>query len=314
MGNVILPTIIQGPAVISHGGAYIYVQKDVDVDEIVESWNPETSEGPMGERYKSRMFRISCTPRGNITEDLLDYYYAAILSPSTTVGRSIISGALVIYSIAEGKTYSYNKAGLSKPPDMMLSPTSQAFGQVQWDAIGDWSKQPTVDAVFKTVATAANADTSFEDTDVVTDIYSAAFGARTAPYAAVGALDGFAISFGMSVKTIADANVGIADVVMEGLSMGMSFTPNSLTEAEVDVLLGLQNTGAIIPGQPFGDEDVVLTGTQSGWVFTLPMTGGKRSPKTYQVGEHRFKAIEFASTRTWTSGVADPLFAYTAPA
>ena len=73
--TIVLPTIIQGPAYILHGGVVIYTESDVTVEEIVETWTPKSTFGDLGERLKSRMFRVSATPVGMVTSGLLNYFF-----------------------------------------------------------------------------------------------------------------------------------------------------------------------------------------------------------------------------------------------
>src|SRR3954470_11786129 len=100
MPNVVLPTVIQGPAYISEGGLVTYVKKDIALNDQAESWNPESSFGPLGERHKSRKYGLSFTPVGMLRAASLDRFYAAFKTPSV-VGTSAMTGAVVIYSIAE---------------------------------------------------------------------------------------------------------------------------------------------------------------------------------------------------------------------
>src|SRR5438105_4937236 len=97
---IVLPTVIQGPAYISVGGQVIYVEKDITLDEDVDSWNPNTAFGKLGERHKSRRDRLSFTPVGQVKSAHLNYYYAAYLNPGL-IGSSILSGNVVVSSLAE---------------------------------------------------------------------------------------------------------------------------------------------------------------------------------------------------------------------
>lgn len=320
MANVVLPTIIQGPAYITHGGVTLFTQKDVTVAAEIGSWNPESSFGGVGERFASRQYKITATPVGMITAGILTYLYAAHLSPSTKVGISIIPASnddLVINSIAEMKKYTYHRAGISKPPPLNLSPTATAFGACEWTALIDGGVQPTNAAAYKTNAgTLAAVDTSFEEANIVTDIYSLAIGARSTPYDAVGSMGGFTLDFPFTLAPVIAGDIGIADIYLAGLALTASFVPSNLTEAQVDVLLALQDTGALVPGQAFAKaaENLVFTGTQVGWSFTAKQMGAKEDSRVYQIGEHRFRALTWTNQRVWTSGVEVAGFAYSAPA
>lgn len=312
MGNVILPTIIQGPAWVLHGGLALYVQKDINLNENAESWNPTGAWGPLGERHKSRKDVVSFTLAGQIRAALLDYFYAAYLDP-TKIGTSVLSGTVSIASLAENKTYIWQRGGITKPPGMLLKPTATAFGAMELTCIGAAAVQPLSATFWHAAQTTVAAETTFEESQIISDIYKAALGVRATPYDAMGGMDGFEIDFGYMVQEVPAADIGIGDIILSGLSTGVKFAPSNLTEAQADVLLGKQDTTATLPGMAYGRlaENLVITGTQIGWVFNVKSQGAKAGSRTYQIGEHRFKELMFVNNRTWTTGVPDALFGYT---
>lgn len=320
MANVVLPIIIQGPAYITHGGVTLFTQQDVTVTPNIASWNPASSYGPLGERFISRSYTITATPVGQLNATLIEYLYAAHLAPGDAVGHSIIplsNDALVINSIAEMKKYTYHRAGLSRPPNLVLSPAATAFGPAEWTALIDGGVQPENAAAYKTnEEVLASVATSFEESEIVTDIYSAALGARSSPFNAMGSMDGFTLEFPFNLAPVTAGDVGVADIFLAGLSLAARFIPSNLSEANLDTLLAVQNTGAVLPGQSFAkaSEDLVITGTQSGWVFTAKQVGAKEdSGRIYQTGQHRHRGLVFAHRRVWTAGVEVAQFAYTSP-
>ena len=310
---IVTPTIIQGPAFVKTNSVVFYVEKDISLNPSVESWNPESTWGPLGERHKSRKDVLSFTPVGMVNSTIMNLVYAAFLAPSGKIGTSIYPGTVVISSLIENKTYTWARGGFSKPPGLVLSPTKTAFGSMEVTCIGAASTQPTDAAFWKTDTGAATADTTFDPTKVLSEIYSAALGARIAPYNALGAMDGFMLDFGFLTKDIPNSDVGIADTVITGLSLGVRFAPSNLTEDQVDTLLATQDTAAVLPGQAYGKllEDLVITSCVSGNIFTAKKIGAKNCTKIYAVGEHRFREIQFTNIRTFTTGAPDAMFAYT---
>jgi hypothetical protein len=311
MPNVVLPTVIQGPAYISEGGLVTYVKKDIALTDQVESWNPESSFGPLGERHKSRKYGLSYTPVGMLRAASLDRFYAAFKTPSV-VGTSAMTGAVVIYSIAENKTYNFAKGGMTKPPSLILKPTGTVYGSMELTCIGDPTLQPTNAAFIKAADGTVSADTSFDETKIISDIYSAAIGARSTPYNGMGGMDGFEVNFNLITNEIPASDVGIADIIIGGVGITVSFAPSNLTEAQVDTLCAIQGASAVLPGQAYAkaNEDLVITGTQGTAVFTFKNMGAKKSDRTYQIGEHRHKGLDFVNGRKWTTGVGQALFSY----
>jgi len=322
--TIISPSVISGPAYIGTGGVVMYVQRDIQVEEAVESWNPKTTFGDAGDRHKSRMFRLSLTPVGMLTSGLLNFFYEAHIAPQTYVGASIFPAsnqAVTIYSIAENKTYGYVLGGIEQPPDLMCTPAATLFGQMRLVCIGAKATSPTATNFIKqTSGSIASPDTSFDFSKIKTDIYNGALGALSTPYNSLGALAGWKISFGYKTKSIPSTDVGIADIVLDadGFGIKASFAPSNLTEAQVDTLLGYQGTSAVLPGQPYANSaesgDLVLTGQVFGWVFTAKQLGAKSVKRVYAIGEHRFPngALEMTNAMGQTTGVPNPLFAFTA--
>jgi len=322
--SIVLPTIIQGPAYILHGGVVIYVESDIQVDEIVESWSPKTTFGDAGERLKSRMFKISATPVGMLTSGLLNYFYEAHIAPQTYVGVSIIpvsNYALTICSLTENKTYGYVRAGLSEPPALTFGPGHTAFGKASWSCIGAAATAPTNTAFLKAAIGTVTADTSFASAKIESDIYQGVLGALSSPLNSLGSMDGFGFKFGFKTKPIYAGDVGIADIILDadGFNLSVAFAPSNLTEAQVDTWLNYQGAAAVLPGQAFGASataagNLVLTGVNYGWVFTANQVGPKSAKRIYKIGEHRFPngAIELVNQLTTTAGAPNPLFAFTA--
>lgn len=311
--SIPLPTIIQGPAYIKVGsGPVLYTNGEISLSGNVESWNPNSTFGPLGERHKSRKDVLTLTPVGMLQAAKLDYFYAAYKTP-TAIGSSILAGAVVISSLAENKTYTWPRGGMSKPPGLMLKPTSTVFGSMEVTCIGAGATQPTNAAFWKAADGTVTPDTSFDESKIISDIYSAALGARGAPYNAMGGMDGFEIGFDFQTKEVPNGDVGIADIFLSGLGMTASFAPSNLTEAQADTLLALQDTTAVLPGQTYAKagEDLVITGAQSGAVFTFTKMGAKKSERVYAIGEHRFKGLDFVNAIKSASGAVSALFAYT---
>ena len=322
--NIALPTIIQGPAYILHGGVVIYVESDVTVEESVETWNPKSTFGDLGERLKSRSFKISATPVGMVTAGLLNYFFGAHLAPQTYVGASVIPAAnyaLTICSLSENKTYGYVRAGLTQPPDLQFGPGKTLFGKATWTAIGAAAVQPTTNNALKAAVGTITPDTTFSAAHIESDIYVGALGGLGSPLNSLGSMDGFMFKFGYKTKPIMASDIGIADIILDsdGFNLGVTFAPSNLTEAQMDTWMNYQGATAILPGQALGGSasgagNLVLTGVTYGWVFSANQVGPKSVKRAYQIGTHRFPngALEMVNALGVTTGVPNPLFTFTA--
>lgn len=322
--QIVNPVVIQGPAYIGTGGVIMYVETDIQVEEIVESWTPKTTVADAGQRHKSRIFKLSYMPVGMLTSALLNYFYEAHLAPQTYVGRSIFpvsNQAVTIYSVAENMTYGYVRGGIGKPPDLFCGPGKTLFGAMELHCIGATGVSPTNANFIKQTSGGLGApDTSFDVTKIKTDIYTGAIGNQGAPFNALGSMDGFQFKFGYKTKSIPAGDVGIADIILdsEGFDLSTQFAPSNLTEANLDSLIGYQGAAAVLPGQAYGASaaagNLVLTGVVYGWAFTAAMMGSRSVKRIYQIGEHRFPkgALEMVNQLANTNGVPNPLFSFTA--
>ncbi len=157
------------------------------------------------------------------------------------------------------------------------------------------------------LADAVFADANFDETEIVTDAYTAAFG--SSPYAAMGSKDGFTIDLEHEMKKIYDDARGLVDIHLTGLSASAEFAPNSLTEAQYDTLLGLQDTAVVRPGQSYakGGTDLVIAGSGNNGLTltaTISRAGPKAGKYAYKSGEHRLGPVQFTGKRRWSTGTA----------
>ena len=216
-----------------------------------------------------------------------------------------------------GQTITYPRSALTQCPQLRLMPTDTLFGDLEFTCFGDPTVQPNTSAAWETIADAAFADTSFDETALITDSYSAAWGGS--PYAAMGSQTGFELDLHLELGAIDDDSYGHVDLVLKSLTATARFVPNNLTQANFTALLANQNTGYIYPGMSLARaaHDLVITGSgNQGSGHTLTATiknaGPKQGSYRYGVDQHRFASLEFTSRRTWTSGAANPLFTLTA--
>jgi hypothetical protein len=296
MSTPVLPSIITGPAVIQENGHFIYVQKDIQVQYDRQSFFVESAHGRRDERHKSMAVKLTFTPVGELrtTADVAKYFPHA----PADIGKTIFKGAVVVHSVAEGKTYTYARGGVSKFPKLTLGPTKTPFGDMEITCIGAAATQPTNAAFIKTIATAAFSDTSYDDTKVITDIYTMTIGARSAPYDAVGSIAGFEVEPQLTVKAIEAGDIGIADIIVSDLWLIVTFAPSNLTEAQVDALLGLQDTGAILPGQSYAKAGENLVIDSDAFTLTAARMGAKTAGFVFDKDQHRHRQLMFTTQRT----------------
>lgn len=316
MSNPILPTPIVGPAIVQWNGKSFYSKTGIKADFKRDTFKIETDfDGQIDERAKTQSTEISFRPDGQIA-DLNKYFpYSVGQIGSSIFGASALP--LVIQTkfggaSNTGQTITYPRAAVSKLPQLRLKPTDTLFGDMTFTALGVPTVQPTTATAWQNLVDAAFADSTYNDQNIITDIYSAAYG--SSPYNAIGSMAGFEIDIAMAVENILADDYGIVDMILKSLTAAAKFAPSNLTQAQVSALLNAQGSSYVYPGQSLSQANTNLVIAGSGnAAHTLTVTIYNAGPKDagfmYSTGKHRFDAVQFTSKRTWTSGTANPLFA-----
>ena len=243
--------------------------------------------------------------------------YAAFPLAPDMVGKSIFGPAAspttcTIWT-ADGRVLTFSRAGVLKMPSINLRPSDTLFsGDMTIRAIGKATTQMSDTSYLFARTTAAFADASFDETKILTDIYSAAWGS-TSPYNAMGAMSGFELSLEAETKDIESDDFGLADTTLTSLQATAKFSPSNLTESDVETLLAYQGASAILPGQSVtkANQDLVIAGVSGALVATLYKAGPHQNSEKIANGVHALDAIEWVTRRTWTTGVANPLWDFT---
>jgi hypothetical protein len=315
MSNPVLPNVIVGPAIVTWNGKSYYSKKGIKAEFKRETFKIETDfDGQIDERAKSQMTEVSFQPDGQIST--LNKYFPYSVAQ---IGSSIFGSAALPLVIQTkfggasntGQTITYPRAALSKMPQLRLKPTDTLFGEMAFTCLGAPSVQPTGASAWQAIADAAFADTTYDDTSIVTDSYTAAYG--SSPYNAMGSMAGFEIELAMETEKIIADDFGITDIILKSLTATAKFAPSNLTETQLYTLLNNQGSGYVFPGQSLSksNTNLVIAGSGNG-AHTLTVTINNAGPKSagflYSTKKHRFEAVEFTSKRTWASGVASALW------
>ncbi|MDB6022615.1 MAG: hypothetical protein JWQ04_2472 [Pedosphaera sp.] len=315
MSNPILPNIIVGPAIIIWNGKSFYSKAGIKAEFKRETFKIETDfDGEIDERMKTQMTEVSLQPDGQIS-NLIKYFPYAV----GDVGKSIF-GATALPLVIQtkfggasntGQTITYPRAALSKLPQLRLKTTDTLFGDMTFTCLGVPTVQPTGASAWQAIADAAFADASFDETAIITDSYSAAFG--SSPYNTMGSMAGFVVDIVAGLETITADDFGIVDMILKSLTATAKFAPSNLTEAQLYTLLANQGSGYVYPGQSLAknNTDLIIAGSGNAahtLTVTIKNAGPKQAGFLYSTGKHRHEAIEFTSKRTWTGGAANALW------
>lgn len=305
------PTVIQGPAYVVRGAHKVYTTGAVTVKYVRRTWNPKGAiTGSLGPRVASTHIEVSCTPVGHAA-DLANYWP---YGPSD-IGASIFGGSATPLSVVPltGNKVTFPRSAVLRMPSLDLRPTRTAFDDMQWICLGDPAMEPTNAAYFQALAAVGGgegaADTSFDETKIISPRYTAAWGA--APFDALEAEDGFRVQYVAGMKEMVVANYGLINVILDDLNLTAGFTPVNLTEANYATLLKLQDAAALRPGDIVAiasdARDLVISGTGLA-TLTLKNMGAIDGGMRYDAAVFRQDAVTMGCRRTWAAGVEQVMF------
>lgn len=305
-----LPTIIQGPAIVIFNGLSYYFKDGLKRSIRRESFDVETdAHGKVDTRLKSTLVEISGTPAGQLPSDanLAKMFPYALAD----IGKSVFGSpdkTLVIHTLG-GQTITYARAAITKLPLLRLKPTDTLFGEMTWTALGKSATQPTAAGYWDTIASAAFSDATFDAAAIQTARYEAAWGA-SAPYNSMGSLNGFEFELTLDLVPTEVDDFGVVDMSLRSISGMARFAPASLSEAQVEAMMALQDTGAVLPGQSFAKAGTDLVIASDVFSATLHKCGPVDIESTFATGQHRHGTITFAARRAWSGGNASPLWTF----
>lgn len=288
----VTPVILRGPCLITLGSLKIYSQGEVKCVPDVKSFAVTSDRGGdhVDARYAGHSWKITCTPMGSLQAGLFWPWVPA------DIGKNAFhaNASVVIHSITEGKTITFQPAAITKMPSLILSSRKTPLGSMEISAIGA-----------PTWATTAFSDTSFDPENITTAIYSAALGARSAPYDAIGAREGFEIMPQMSVDEVMDDHAGVAAMIITDIWCEVQFAPNNLSRAQFEELIPLSGSNVLVPGESFTklNEDLVITGDPV--TFTLPNAGCMERDGGFGVKVDGNGNVKFTNRLSVTTGVMD---------
>lgn len=295
---------VRGPAIVTFNGATFHSKGDIEFELAVETFPIETAiHGKVDDRVRDRVARVRFTPSGEWENLGVLWPYA-----STAIGASIFGGTdlpLVIQG-ADGRKVTLSAAAVTKMPDIMLSTTRTLVGQVEFTGIGsDTIPWTTADSL---VAEASNAfsDTSFSPASIITQAYTAAWGASS-PWNSFETLEGFTVSFETAFGDVTTDAGGLIDMTLGGIAVTARCQPVGISQAQLIAAIGVQGAGnGRGRSLQTGANNLVISGT--GVVVTVKKANIRTAPLRYGNTTHRIGEVEFVATREFSAGVAQPLF------
>lgn len=298
------PTIIAGPAIITHNSRTYYTESDIVVSHSRETFNVVTAlAGTIDERLVSQMAEIKFKPVGAL--DVVAKYLPYAASQIGTMLINQASPKTVVIWGADGVKQTWANGFVSALPTFILSATKTAIAsEMTITVFGDPTVALDAAAAWVTTASAALADTSFDETKIVTPQYTATWGTT---FTAIESEDGFTVEPVMTTSVKKVDNWGNLNAMLTDLTVGVRFKPVGITEASMWSALALQNTGAKKPGQSLSSaDDLVISGGSI--TFTQAKAGMKSAVAQYGLQPLRLGEVVFVNRKTWTTGAINALF------
>jgi len=310
-----IPLRIHGPAIITFNGVSYYFKTGLkgSVKRNVAKIEVDAF-GQIAEVARDCVVEFTGTPAGAIrAADLagqMPYLPSAI-------GQSIFGATdtpLVVQTLNDGEAITWQRGAISKYAPILLSATHGTIykGDMTFSCLMASNFTPTATSSWKSIASSAFSDTTFDPSKVRMAQYTAAWGSAS-PYNAMISQDGFTLIPSIVTENILVDNYGIIDMALKSVTGTAQFRPANLTEAQLDTLIELQGGSALLPGQAIGDGGNDLVITSNLLVATLKMTAAVDYGLLYATGKLRAGEVAFAAATTFTGGMPNPVFTFTIP-
>jgi len=310
-----IPLRIHGPAIITFNGVSYYFKTGLkgSVKRNVAKIEVDAF-GQIAEVARDCVVEFTGTPAGAIrAADLagqMPYLPSAI-------GQSIFGATdtpLVVQTLNDGAAITWQRGAISKYAPILLSATHGTIykGDMTFSCLMASNFTPTATSSWKSIASSAFSDTTFDPSKVRMAQYTAAWGSAS-PYNAMISQDGFTLIPSIVTENILVDNYGIIDMALKSVTGTAQFRPANLTEAQLDTLIELQGGSALLPGQAIGDGGNDLVITSNLLVATLKMTAAVDYGLLYATGKLRAGEVAFAAATTFTGGMPNPVFTFTIP-
>lgn len=279
-------SIIRGPGTVMFGGLKIHDSSGITAD--IESSTqeiPSSVAGTLDTIKTDQTGKISLTPVGNVSKALLDLFFPAWVK-KPVFGTSIMGGSdmpLVVSSRA-GTKVTFSCAGLTKCPELSLSPVKTVFGGVEFTAVVANCKLPGESGAFYTVASAEYDGGEPPRDGLSGHHYSAVFGDLEIP----DTLDGWTVTPELQLEPVSSDSQGTIDYTLSGVTVRASCTPLGLAEADILAALPVgKGRGASLAS----DSDLVIASAggltvtlKNAAIVTGPIQWGASQLRAGQIG------------------------------
>lgn len=323
-----VPLRITGPAVVIFNGVTYYFQDGLKGSLKRNTENIKVDNfGAIAAIAKDFVVEFTGKPAGVLDETYLESMFPDARNNHGSSVFGSVDLPLVIwaqhpFSGSDLNKVTWQRGAISKSPTIMCTATRGQIisGEITFTALmaSDFDLIAP-DAWYSAINEAFDGEVLDVD-NIRYARYTAALGVRAAPYDAMLAIDGFELEATFGTKDISVDNFGIIDRVYDADSYIASckFKPANLLKAEVDDLIQVQDTTALLPGDEIGgnNEDLVISSDRL--IVTLKNCGALGSEDLYQTGVLQRGEVMFLNaihrTGSGTGATIDPALTFEVPA
>ena len=206
----------------------------------------------------------------------------------------------------DGTMITFLNVGITKMPSLNLSAAKTPFGDVEFEAYttygANWS---TADSLF-TIGAQAFSDASFNESQLWSLPYTAAFG-DAAPFDDLDPRDGVQIDFTMEMKEVMSDRDGLVCRSISNVSAMAKIIPQNLLVSDLLGDIAIQGTGAARGASLPSAELDVYSDTNNPYIALYGATL-QNAPFQATSQDDPIKELQFKTKRTFSAGVAQPVF------
>ncbi len=321
-----VPLRITGPAVVIFNGVTYYFQDGLkgalkrntanivvdnfgEIAQIAKDFIVEFTGKPAG--------RLDATYLGSMFPDARNKHGSSVFG---STDLPLIIWAQHPFSGSDLNKVTWKRGAISKSPTILATATRGQIigGEITFTALMASDFDLTAVSAWYSAANAAYTGDTLDIDQIRYGRYTAALGVRPSPYDSMLAIDGFNIEATFATKDIEVDNFGIIDRVYDASSYTATckFKPANLLKAEVDSLIQLQDTTALLPGDVIGGSNEDLVITSDAFVVTLSNCGALGSEDLYQTGVLQRGEVMFVNalhrTGSGSGATIDPALTFAA--
>lgn len=232
-----------------------------------------------------------------------------LLTPSvagTGVSKIIDQEPLLIQPLDGSQGFVFANAAIPQSPDIIAAGSATPIGTLKFECFRAFDLATTNAASFFSRA-AAITDTSFADSDIVTDTYSLVWGA-TAPWSAMALKAGAKVTFAQTLDPVVQDGIGLLTRRITAQAATLVARPLNVGAEDIWAKLNIQGGGAGQGRRLPGTDTLDLVGASGGLACRLYGAAFKNPGLNYDIKEERSPDLTWFAARTFAAGVAKPLY------